>query len=199
MDQVTTFTIFNLLGWRNITFALKSMSNFVSSCENVKGLVFIKLMGSGSKDGFSVIPNFSKYTLLCVWQSEDDANIFFENSAQFKNYLRHTSSYQTIYMKATMSHGLWGGKNPFVPDPSWNNVDKPVAVLTRATIRWKDMIRFWRDVPAVSQSLKDGPKPLFAAGVGELPFRYQATFSIWEEHVAMKSFAYKNKCRRKTK
>jgi hypothetical protein len=193
MEQVTTFSIFNFSGWNNKIFALKSMSNFVSLCSNVKGLEFMKLMGTGSKDGFSVVPNFGRYTLLCVWENEKDAIDYFSHSLFFRDYVLHTTSYQTIYMKATMAHGLWGGTAPFVAYPAWHDETNKVAVITRATIRWKDMFRFWREVPAVSRSLQNGHQPIFAAGVGELPFRYQATFSIWEESGAMKNFAYQNK------
>jgi heme-degrading monooxygenase HmoA len=193
MPQTTTFTIFKVKGWRDKFFALKSMSSFASKCKNLDALEFIKLMGCGSRDGFNLMPSFSQYALLCVWKSEEDADAFFKTSQLFKDYLNHTSAFQTIYMKATMSHGLWGGKNPFQIDNTLHDSKQKVAVLTRATIRWKDMIRFWLDVPSVSRSLKEGQLPIFAAGVGELPLRYQATFSIWEESEAMKTFAYKNK------
>lgn len=194
MDQITTFTLFRLSGWTNKIFALKSMAGFVPFCKDVEGLEFIKLMGSGSGAGFSVIPNLEQYALICVWKSEEDAHRFFKYSEVYHEYLNHTTAHQTIFLKATMVHGLWGGQNPFITDPALYHEDKVVAVLTRATIRWKDMIRFWRDVPPVSKSLQDSSHPpLFAAGVGELPFRYQATFSIWENSTLMKAFAYKTK------
>lgn len=193
MHQVTTFTLFRLSGWANKFFALKKMAEFVPACKEVKGLDFIKLMGSGRGDGFSVLPDLHQYVLMCVWQCEEDADHFFKNSAIFKDYLAHTTAFQTLYMKTTMVHGLWGGQNPFEADISLFQEDKMVAVLTRATIRWKDMIRFWKDVPAVSDSLSQGPRPVFAAGVGELPFRYQATFSIWKNSHEMKTFAYKTR------
>lgn len=170
------------------------MADFVPACNSQPGLEFMKLMGSGSGDGFSVWPNFSQYALMCVWKSESEANTFFSQSTHFKNYVKNTTSFQTIYLKSTMSHGLWNGIEPFKADPNLNKEDHVVAILTRATIRWKDMIRFWKDVPAVSKSLADSPiPPLFAAGVGELPFRYQATFSIWPNSKAMKAFAYNTK------
>jgi hypothetical protein len=193
MHQVTTFTVFKIKGLKNKYFAFKSMSSFVAKCRDIGSLEFIKLMGCGSNGGFSLIPDFTQYSLLCVWKSELDADAFFIRSPLYKDYLSHAEVSQTIYMKATMSHGLWGGKNPFQIDNTFHDSKQKVAVLTRATIRWKDMIRFWLDVPSVSRSLKDGPKPIFAAGIGELPLRYQATFSIWEESEAMKTFAYKNK------
>jgi hypothetical protein len=194
MNQITTFTIFRLSGWKNKLFALKSMARFVPACNGVEGLEFVKLMGSGGGDGFSVLPNLEQYTLMCVWKNEKSAQSFFSDSEVYHEYLDHTTAHQTIFLRTTMVHGLWGGQNPFASDASVHEEDKIVAVLTRATIKWKDMIRFWRDVPPVSKSLHDSAQPpLFAAGVGELPFRYQATFSIWENSTLMKEFAYKTK------
>jgi len=44
--------------------------------KNTKGLLFFKLLGTGKK-GFSVLPDWSEYAFLAVWESEDDAGLFF--------------------------------------------------------------------------------------------------------------------------
>lgn len=190
--QITTLTIFRFKGLKNRFFALKSMNDFTPKIKGTQGLSFVKLMGSGSGNGFSVVPDFGQYVLLCVWNSEADADLFFEHSEAFKQYTNHAFANQTIYLVNTMVHGLWNKKVPFQPTESYQP-DYQVAVLTRATIKWKDMIRFWKEVPAVSGSLPRSKGPLFAAGIGELPFRYQATFSIWENGADMKAFAYQDK------
>jgi len=190
--QITTVTIFKFSGFINKFFALVSMAYFIRAIASTRGLTFAKLMGSGSKDGFSVLPDLSQYVLLCVWVCEADAAVFFSKSPEYQRYIRHCSTKQSIYLRTTMVHGLWSKVVPFKVSENYNAA-LPVAVLTRATIKWKDMIRFWKDVPAVSNSLKDGKRPLFAAGIGELPFRYQATFSIWKNGDDMRAFAYHNK------
>jgi hypothetical protein len=88
-----------------------------------------------------------------------------------------------------MAHGSWGGTNPFKLGAEYDKT-MPVAVITRATIKWKDMIRFWRDVPAVSQNLSAHKGLIFAIGVGELPLRFQATFSLWQSGDDMLQYAY---------
>jgi len=69
--------------------------------------------------------------------------------------------------------------------------------LTRATIHWKDMFRFWKDVLLVSKSLSIQNPPLLAIGIGEWPFRYQATFSIWQKGEHMRTYAYQHTAHRK--
>jgi hypothetical protein len=148
-------------------------------------------MGVGGKRGFGIFPNLGSYALLCIWKNEEAANTFFENKFPQFQYVKKARGFQTVYLYNIAGHGTWGGLNPFRSvELPWQNT--PIAVLTRATIRWKDMIRFWKDVPPVSKSLLSSYAPLFAAGIGEMPFRYQATFSVWPDAGSMKSFAYKD-------
>ena len=68
----------------------------------------------------------------------------------------------------------------------------PVAVLTRATIRLSRLKNFWKNVPAVSQKVKQADGFFLSFGVGEIPWVKQATFSIWRNMEFMKAFAYNN-------
>ena len=192
MSQVTTVSICRFNGWKQRYFAFKSMVEFLPTVSDVEGLTFCKLLGCGNKNGFGIYPDFGQYFLLCTWSSEQHATTAMQSSQAFLAYFDQVTSRQTIFLYNTTVHGLWGGKTPFIAaeaaDPS-----RMVAVLTRATIRWKDMIRFWKNVPQVSNSMHDGHSPIFAVGIGEMPFRYQATFSIWQDTHAMKAYAYTNK------
>lgn len=189
--QVSTFTFFSFSGYNNRYEAFKGMVEFPPSLKKIPGLEFYKLMGVGGKNGFGIFPNLGAYALFCIWTNEDEADTFFQNHFHDFEYVKKASVTQTVYLHNIAGHGTWGGVNPFRPveKPVQNG---PVAVLTRATIRWRDMIRFWKDVPPVSKSIVSGQGPLYAAGIGEMPFRYQATFSIWPDLGAMKSFAYKD-------
>lgn len=188
-NQITTFTVFDFKTLGNKWFAFKQKGIFTLLLGKVHGLVQLKLMGSGASNGFGLKPNFSRYCLLTIWENEAAATAFFAENKNIKAYLSKTSGHQTIYLKNTMSHGSWGGANPFkigaVHDKSM-----PVAVITRATIKWKDMLRFWKDVPAVSQNLENHEGLIFAIGVGEMPARFQATFSIWATNEDMLRYAY---------
>ena len=188
-NQITTFTIFDFKTLSNKWFAFKQMGIFPLFLGKVQGLVQFKLMGSGAANGFGLKPNFSRYCLLAIWESEEAANLFFSENNKIKTYLSKTAAHQTIYLKNTMSHGSWGGSNPFKIGENHDKT-RPVAVITRATIKWKDMLRFWKDVPAVSQNLENHEGLIFAIGVGEMPARFQATFSIWATNEDMLRYAY---------
>jgi len=72
-DKIWAFLMMGLA-----RFGLKKMEN----------LEFWKLFGSGTGEGFTPIPNFSVYGLLCVWDSETAARKALLNEKLFKNYAK---------------------------------------------------------------------------------------------------------------
>jgi hypothetical protein len=172
-------------------WALAQMALARREMSRVAGLRFWKLLGSGEGGGFSLRPDFSRYGLLATWENANAADDFFGDSILFTAYRHHTAEIWTVRLLAIQSHGAWGGVNPFLPivEPATNS---PIAVLTRASIRWNRLRRFWSHVPAASRAL-DGAEGLLASiGIGEAPIKHQATFSIWRSAEAMKAFAYKS-------
>ncbi len=172
--------------WR----ALQSMGRSPGILSEVEGLSFGKMLGSGSGNGFSIIPNFGVYGLLCVWKNESFAQQFFRDHPFFSDLKEKATETWTTFLQTAMVHGQWDGSCPF---PITTSFDKKslVAVLTRATIRNKRLLHFWKHVPKVSRSM-DGHKEglLFSAGVGELPLVQQATISFWENSDFMQAYAY---------
>jgi hypothetical protein len=67
-----------------------------------------------------------------------------------------------------------------------------MAVLTRASIRWRKAPRFWQYVEPTSAALAHAVGVRAAIGLGELPLVRQATFSVWESAQAMQEYAYKD-------
>jgi heme-degrading monooxygenase HmoA len=190
--QITVVNIIHFKGIKSKYHALKSMALLPEAlADETKGLEFYKLMGSGGGNGFSVWPNFSKYTFMSVWSSQEHAEQFFKHNSDWKAYIRNSFQIESFFLKNIVSHGTWGGKNPFI-SASVYEPDNAIAVLTRATIRWQDMFRFWIHVPAVSKQTRKNSSPILALGIGEMPFRYQATFSVWKTGKEMVEYAYKN-------
>jgi hypothetical protein len=71
-------------------------------------------------------------------------------------------------------------------------LDKPVVVLTRATIRLSKLYYFWKRVGNVSSTLENYDGLALSIGVGEWPLIQQATLSVWKTQTEMMDYAYKN-------
>ena len=159
--------------------------------KNVDGLTFYKILGSGAKNGFSAKPNFGTYILLCVWETESQAETFFAENIFFKEYQERSSELMTVYMHSAEVHGTWDERQPFQKNAELA-MDKPIIVLTRARIRFRKLLSFWSRVGSVSQSLENYEGLVLSIGVGEWPLIQQATLSIWKTQQEMMDYAYKN-------
>jgi heme-degrading monooxygenase HmoA len=68
-----------------------------------------------------------------------------------------------------------------------------IAVLTRATIRPRALLDFWRHVPQTRDRLRQhADELLFGIGVGELPLIQQCTISVWRNADAVNQYAYRD-------
>lgn len=195
MSIVTVSVLHYIAGARFRAFA--NMGRFLMQPFNVPGLRFQKLLGSGQN--FGLIPNFSQYVFLGVWDDEAAARTFFA-SDEYSRLTSGTDTSGTLYLQPLRSQGFWDGQNPFLP--AIDHLQSParplakaspfVAVLTRATIRWAALPDFWRHVPQARQRLQaHQDKLLFAIGVGEKPLVQQCTISVWRDASAIDQFAYR--------
>lgn len=172
--------------------AFTNMGRWMWRPFRAEGLQFQKLLGSGKN--FGLVPNWSTYVFLGVWDNEQTARQFFKTD-DWQVYLKKTERTGTLWLAPYQSHGKWDGQNPFETSASASvgmEVDKPVAVLTRATIRTRALLDFWQHVPQARQRLKDHQANLlFSIGVGEKPVVQQATISVWRSPAAVEQFAYR--------
>jgi hypothetical protein len=191
MNQITTCTFLKVNGFSNKWWAFKQMQVGLNALKNINGLSFYKLLGSGAKKGFSSVPNFGTYVLLCVWDSEEQSQAFFTKNPFFKHYQKRSTELFTVYLQSAESHGSWDGTKPFAKHATLA-MDMPVMVLTRARIRFSKLWSFWRRVGKVSESLDQYDGLALSIGVGEWPLIQQATLSIWRTQAEMLDYAYKN-------
>ncbi len=191
MSQITTCTFFRLNGFQNKLWAFTQMQFGHSHLSQIKGLTFYKLMGSGAENGFGIWPNFGTYSLMCIWDKEENALEYFQNNAYYKKYQSKSIETLTVFAKAAEAHGYWDKQQPFQFNATLER-DKPVMVLTRASIRLTKLISFWRRVRHVSKSLESYQGLALSIGVGEWPLIQQATISIWKTQAEMLDYAYKN-------
>ncbi len=161
-----------------------------------KNIGFYKLMGCGKNGTFDKTPDWLQWSTLLVFNQEQD-------SIQHKSLHTKTPSFIlafyrffraevfTITLQPIEGHGFWDGKTPFGDLAKNTEYDGPIAVLTRATIRFSKLKNFWQNVDAVANQMAGADGFITSFGIGEVPFIKQATFSIWESKMKMKNFAYK--------
>lgn len=193
-SQIVTLSFFRFAGSTQKWWAFKQMGLAPLALAKIPGLSFHKMLGSGNGNGFSIWPNFGVYGLLGVWEEEANATDFFSSHSLFQNFRERTQEHYTVYLKTAKVHGSWDGGTPFAENTALQ-VDAPLAVLTRATIRTTHLWRFWSFVPQVSKAMwrEHQEGLLFSVGVGELPLVQQATFSLWKNSSLMQAYAYKGK------
>ncbi|MDB2385049.1 hypothetical protein N9V96_01105 [Polaribacter sp.] len=190
MSQTTLISFFKYKGFIYKWNAFVRMGIPPISLKKVEGLTFFKAVGTGSGNGFSIKPDFSTYGFVTVFSSEEKATQFLESS-YFKKYKKSAEKYSTVFMKTIKSHGEWSKQNPFKSEAIFDKT-KPLAVITRATIKPSLAHKFWKYVPSVSKSMNNYKELVFSKGIGEFPLLMQATFSLWESADAMMNYAYKN-------
>ena len=199
--SLVTVTILNFpVGQRYRAFA--NMGRWLMKPFATPGLGFQKMMGTGKN--FGLWPDFSRYVFVGVWEAEAQARSFF-GSPNWQTFLprQEADSVQvpppTLYLQPIKSHGLWDGIDPFPPG---NNVpdlrehgdtsDRPIAVLTRASIRTGALLDFWRNVPDARKRIgEQGDNLLMALGAGEKPIVQQCTISVWKSAALVDQFAYR--------
>ncbi|XWW46972.1 DUF3291 domain-containing protein [Fibrella sp. USSR17] len=199
--SLVTVTVLNFPpGQRYRAFA--NMGRWLMTPFTASGLGFQKMMGTGKN--FGLWPDFSRYVFVGVWQSEAQAQVFFD-SADWQSFLpQHATLPQgkptTLYLRPIKSHGLWDGIDPFEPAanlpgsdvPDQASADLPIAVLTRASIRTGALLDFWRNVPEARKRIDEqGDNLLMALGAGEKPLVQQCTISVWRNAALVDQFAYR--------
>ncbi|SHL99573.1 DUF3291 domain-containing protein [Flavobacterium xanthum] len=190
--QISTITFFRYASFSDKAWGFGMMQFANKDLKKVNGLTFYRLMGSGKGRGFNPLPDWSVYCLLQVWESEEAAQTFFSSSDLMKQYEKHTAEIYTLYMKNISAVGTWVGKNPFEKGAELEQ-NSPIAIITRATIKWNWLIKFWKYVPTSEEGLNGNEGLIYTKGVGEVPIIQMATFSLWKDFDSVKQFAYKSK------
>ena len=156
------------------------------------GLLFAKVMGSGQNGGFSLRPSSSHQGLVCMFESQHQAEQFIEGPL-VQAYRDRARECWVGLLDITSARGAWDRQSWGVTPPSClhHPVDEtaPMAALTRASIRPAKAMAFWRKAPASQASLDQAPGCLLAMGLGEAPLIRQCTFSVWRDTSSMLNFA----------
>jgi spheroidene monooxygenase len=149
----------------------------------------IRLMGCGSGDGFSVVPDLGAYCLMRVFANPgDEARL---RQSRFYRAVAEPSTEQLHFTLTPVSgRGTWGGEAVF-DYRGGQEPDRPLVVLTRARVAPTRARAFWNSVPEIRRQLRDTPGCPYHIGFGEHPLLTLATFSVWEDLARMQAFAYR--------
>jgi len=182
-----TLSFFRYAG-RERVWGMRQMAEMRAPLRKVNGLNFFKLLGTGGGNGYGFWPDLGTYGLLGSWTDRSAAVEFHHANPAHQAFKEHSHELYTLHLTPLLSRGAWSGVNPF--DTTDRAGEGPLAVLTRATIRPRYVVPFWRRVAGVARSLEGREGLLFTKGVGELPWVEQATFSVWRSERDMAAFAY---------
>ncbi len=155
--------------------------------KKIPGMQFVKVLGCGKHGGFDLNPSFYKQGLFCIFDTQEQAQDFLENSSILQAYKDHSSEYFSVMLQAYSSKGSWSKKIIEVTQEA--PLSGPIAGITRASIRLSKASSFWSKAPPAQASLERAPGCLLAAGLGEAPYLRQATFTMWESTTAMDNYA----------
>ncbi len=197
MDQITTITFFRYATFSDQLWGFSRMQYAHKDLRLVKGQSFYKLMGSGREKGFNPRPDWSVYSLLQVWESEEDARQFFDRASLMQKWRARTTEIWTLYMKNITTKGQWSGRPPFRPANEVDHENNYLAVITRATVKWQYLMKFWQHVPASHKALDENPGLIYTKGIGDVPILQMATFSVWKNAEALQAFAYQSQGHKK--
>ena len=176
------------VGIPKIPLALAQLARGNRSIRRQPGVTFAKQLGTGG-DRFTVTdPDPRHWALICVWDDEAKAARADELQA-VRRWDRIAEERWRADLSPLSSHGRWSRQEPF-GSPRPQRYDGPVAAITRARLRPRKALTFWRAVPPVATSLSTAEGVLTAFGVGEAPIGLQGTFSIWESAQALRAYAY---------
>ena len=190
MTQIVTLSVFRFATPAARFWAFAQMGLARRSLSRLPGIGFWKLLGTGTGEGFTPIPNTAVYGIMATWPNLDAAQSQTNNARVFQRYRAKSCEDWTVFLATTSARGQWGGQVPF------NANAKPqtgmVAALTRATLRPQILMKFWNRVPSISSAIGADPNVAFKIGLGEVPWFHQVTFSIWPNIDSMANFARKD-------
>ena len=189
MPQTTLISFFKYTGFRNRWNALGRMGRPPIVQKEVAGLSFFKPLGTGSGNGFSIKPDFSTYGFVAVFNTEELARAFLKTPV-IQVYTKTATAHSHVLMHTTKSHGQWSKQEPFKSSVKFE-LSKPIAVITRATIRPKLAYKFWRNVPSVSKSMEGYDALLFRRALVSFPANAGNIFAVINAK-AMMNYAYQN-------
>lgn len=185
--QTVSLSFFRFAPGSDRLWALAMMGAARPMLARVPGIGFWKLLGAGTGEGFTPIPDTGVCAILAVWPDAATARARTKDAPVFCRYRRRARESWTLFLTPVSVRGRWAGQTPFSAADAPRT--GPIAALTRATVRPRKALKFWARVPDISAVIGADPDVAFKIGVGEVPLLHQVTFSVWPDAAAMARFA----------
>lgn len=184
---LATLHVWRVAG-RRVPAAVARVGRDRTRLARVPGLRFARLVGTGDGATFTARPDPRRWALLASWHDAGAAGAF-EASGLVRGWDRRAEERWRVELVPLSARGRWAGREPFGPvaPRAW---DAPVAVLTRARVAVARVVTFWRAVPPVAADVRGRDGLLAGFGLGEAPWFWQGTFSVWRDAAALRAFAY---------
>ncbi|MBU2018959.1 MAG: hypothetical protein KJ941_04870 [Bacteroidetes bacterium] len=192
MEEFTysTLTIYRFRGFIPKYVAISAMGISKFWFPSSKKSKVSKLLGTGSGLGFSRKPNFGQYAHFGIWQNKGDELVYLDQNILLRWMKKYAFETFTHRLVPFQSRGIWDGKNPYPTIPPQAESSDKVVILTRAKVKFKHLLDFWKHVSPSNLRLAASEGRIFSAGLGEWPFSHPITYSVWENLDAAKAFAY---------
>jgi hypothetical protein len=187
MARIASFHLVREPGWK-APLVLSRLGTDRLRLRGVGGLVFWRLLGTGSGDRTGGGADLARTALFAVWDDEADLDAFLSGHPVARRW-RGAQEGWHVRLRGIGGHGRWRGVDP-LEGLERGTGDGPVAIITRADVRRRSWKAFGAASDVVDAELHTAAGLIDVVGIGEAPVGRLATFSLWESLAAARHFAY---------
>jgi hypothetical protein len=106
----------------------------------VAGLRFARLLGTGEGQTMTTSADLHRWATFAVWDDPDDLGRFRAEHPLSRRWDRAEERFDVV-LRPIGARGTWDGVDPLDGEGHDRRHDGPIAVLTRATVRWRRRTR----------------------------------------------------------